>query len=483
MKFLVSLIISILVLACEKAHSQDWRRVVQPSKYLNPTSPIPAGLVLWLNSDTINSANGSIVTSWTDLSGFGHDFTNTFSLAPYVTNGVVNGHPAIRNLANTASFLQANTNFLGNSTTGEMFIVCRALDSLGGPPWDFSAPTPSGASAHPFTDWKMYENFGLKTSLSGVQLTNIAFPTNWHIWHVAVASNYFMERYNGNLIAGRDFQSGGVGFNNNLRIGRDNSVISGWNGEIAEFVVYDKSLSVTERQWTHSYLSSKYNIPLTNADTVYPPSGFQGLLAWWDPSQMASNHNDAVTTWPDLSGFGNNWITTGDSGKRATFHTNVQNGRSALWFNSTRTNYYTLAAQLAITNIYTIIAVHRATNNTRIMWSRTAVPFIQVRYRESGNNAMLLYNGSAGTTSSSGPQTVGQWQMDVIQNTGFYQNTMGQSASQQSGPYRIDVLGAGDPALTYSGYIGELCIFTNTLPVDAINKLYYTYFRPKWDLP
>lgn len=481
-KFLVLLVCSFCLLLRGQPDMRD------PGKFGSLVSsvymPIASGAKAWLSSDDLVGANGASKAQWRDSSGNGNHFGSSILFYPFITNNVVNGRPAIHNSG--TDYLWNTNGFMANSRTGEYFIVCRALSIGGGVPWELCKPNCAGQSAHPFTDHQLYENFGSSNSLAGIQSTNmLLYPTNWHIWHVSVGTNYFKCRFNGNLIAGRDFQPGNSGFSSNLFLGRGIGITAGWSGEMAEVILYDRELTPAEVVLNTTYLGAKFGISVTNASDVYSPTDYPGLMADWDFSTLSSNNNDLVSFIPDSTGNGHHWVSTGGAG-RGTFMTSVVNGKSALWMTANTARYTNSKVFLAITNQFTIVVLHRVTNSTSLLFYQPAGNK-QYRFKEGGANQVLLYNGSGGANNSPvPPQAVNQWQMDVVDSAiGLFANQhFTLSPLPSTGPYPFSQWG-GDTGATigYGGHVGRVLIWTNGLPRDFIAKLYYTNFRTNWGLP
>jgi len=75
------------------------------------------------------------------------------------------------------------------------------------------------------------------------------------------------------------------------------------------------------------FLRNRRLVASYGGGSAFSPASIAGLQLWLDASQITGlNDGDAVTTWPDLSGNGNN-ATQATGSKKPTYQTSEQNGR------------------------------------------------------------------------------------------------------------------------------------------------------------
>jgi|GEM_PF-3266338 len=113
------------------------------------------------------------------------------------------------------------------------------------------------------------------------------------------------------------------------------------NGLIAEVIIYNGSLSTTDRAAIEAYLRTKYALP-NPAQTLTDPTTITGCKLWLKAD--AGVYNDAGTTlatngqtvqqWNDQSGNGNN-ATQSTSGSRPTYQTGVLNSKPVIRLDGT----------------------------------------------------------------------------------------------------------------------------------------------------
>jgi signal transduction histidine kinase len=230
-------------------------------------------LDLWLKSDTGVLVSGNHVTGWKDLSGHQRDALVASPVSPELIPNQLNGFPVLR--FNGADINMQTKPFRSFSAKrGSIFMVFR----LNGP-----SPTSGGGvntlvSTY-FGDgitWQLSANPDLYIYYDGVG--SEGFPlaaVKMKAWEVVTT-----VRTNDTTFALYRKGEPRVTFrvNNNqpdsnvLRIG-SNGRLEVLNGDIAEIILYSRTLSENEIQEVNAYLLNRYNIDLPvipkNYDWVY----------------------------------------------------------------------------------------------------------------------------------------------------------------------------------------------------------------------
>lgn len=263
---------------------QQWTQA-QADSYVtfqtaNPNM-LTTGLTAWFKADsgvTVDSSGN--VSGWTDQTGNYSVSQNTTSLEPMLVSNVLNGKPVLRwtgsqQLAaavqadpglnadmtiitvgsTTAPSAQAYAVFLGIGNNTAYAGQCRSLGYEGSQQWmDASFVGAQGASV-PNAGSYVAEACSIDSTLS-----NIVFYRNG------------VQTAAGSFTGAGDLSSG-------IAIGNDTSASYGWQGDIAEVLVYDHQLSAAEWQQVGQYIGDKYGLYNPNATWINSyPSNVQALI-------------------------------------------------------------------------------------------------------------------------------------------------------------------------------------------------------------
>jgi hypothetical protein len=245
-------------------------------------------LSLWLKADTgmiLQGANQS-VPIWLDQSGNTNDaFQGTASQQPrYITNAF-NGRPTVHFTATNSQYLNL-PNFMNAVTGAEAFVVLKVTTATPSDQrglWQFGYGTFGGLPGpvgYPRTDGTIGDAF-----CANVTAYNIGVPvqplTQYHVYQVSAQgfnwsawiNGVLQKMTNGNVFAtnpslllGRFNWGNGQGFNGSAY----------FDGDIAEMMVFNRALTVSERDSVGGYLFSKYGLlaSTTNAAPITAPTNF-----------------------------------------------------------------------------------------------------------------------------------------------------------------------------------------------------------------
>ena len=239
-------------------------------------NPVTSGLQLWLKADSLPESDGSPVPTWSDSSGNGRNAAQTNpSLQPtYRTDGI-NGKPYI-GLNGDDQYLEVPFSPFFNSEEFTIFTVAKTNASSGDHPIISSIEGSTGNS-----DAKGYALFydaSNKDSLAqwreGGTEDNVTTAANTIKNTDGYILTYTMDDtdadsesdtvnlfINGSLKAS---QASGVGYipntAANLFIGRQGT--NYFNGGIYEIIIYNRVLTVAEREEVEGYLAFKYGMNL-----------------------------------------------------------------------------------------------------------------------------------------------------------------------------------------------------------------------------
>jgi len=205
------------------------------------------GLSLWLKADAGVSSMSSVVTAWADQSNNGN---NAIGSAIYNSSSI-NSLPAITFDGN--SYLQINQ-FLNLCLNSSIFIVLKP--SNGGNGTILSQGT---SKIGLFFDGSNTPQIACP-NIASIVISDSQILNNTTAIISALNDNHDFGMWINGLSVGSDtFNIEGVG--SFLNIGCNTST-SDYNlyGDIAEIIIYNRGLTILERQKVETYLNNKYQI-------------------------------------------------------------------------------------------------------------------------------------------------------------------------------------------------------------------------------
>ncbi len=258
-----------------------------PSNSVTVTTPLtagplpPNGLMLWLKADAGTQGAGAL-SSWMDQSGHNNNAVQpTPALQPQVVLNQVNGQPTVS--FNGTNLLNLPGNMMGSAQAGEIIAVAK----LGTNPYYsmlFNFGTGTGSSY--YNNTAHLDDFGTGDTQN---VFEPASETSQHFiydtaFDSAVGNGTSVFRYNGYAEWTRtNLDSGTIGFQIAPDIGGygNGSLV----GDIAEVIVYNRTLTDQERLAVNQYLNSKY---APTAIVIPPPPVLLGssvvptsvILSW-----------------------------------------------------------------------------------------------------------------------------------------------------------------------------------------------------------
>jgi len=222
------------------------------------------GLIFWGNAEKINlveSESGQI-SLWRDMSGIKNDgVQDTTNNKPYYKEEQINGYPALH---------FSNTNNISISATIDNFTIITVIKSEDSDiVYEFGNDTDSSTGFY----LKGSSN-SIAVSKDGLTGTaNIrSHSNNWLIggWKIVThsygGSNSSHKLYvddlliNTSIYFGYDDDPGSLNKTDKLYVGSKINGVDGFNGYIAEYLVFDKYLPLETIEQISNYLNNKYNI-------------------------------------------------------------------------------------------------------------------------------------------------------------------------------------------------------------------------------
>jgi hypothetical protein len=250
-------------------------------------------LRLWLRADSgVEQQNATnTVRTWMDQSGHTNNASQyTQNQQPSWVTNALNGLAVVRFKGTNAYNALNLPNVLNGTTGAEAFMVLRAAvdmpepsDYNYGPPWEMGTDSYSGTESYPDGNGDIVDDFGSTTAHI---VYNPVQPLNqYHVFEVASRTNSWSAWINGVLQSSTNANT--YGYNTTPTLGA--SEYSGWfSGDIAEVLVFDRTLTGDERTAVGNYLVSKYCAAPTNlmATGLTP---YQINLHWPPTPSTATN--------------------------------------------------------------------------------------------------------------------------------------------------------------------------------------------------
>jgi hypothetical protein len=215
-------------------------------------------LSFWLDAGTGVQTSGTDVTAWYDLSGAFNNATPG-SVNPELQSSVINSKPAVN--------FAASGTYLYMPKTGEM--------NLTNSEYEFFAVLKSNTTGYVFSgrdnnSFSLNMNSELIHKADQVHLkeTDTSLFRNDNTFlangHADNSGAYFNVNYVTSATQTGDYRF--TRSTERIRINRkDSTANDGFDGQLAEMIVYHRKLTVQERKDIHTYLSDKYGLNLNIA--------------------------------------------------------------------------------------------------------------------------------------------------------------------------------------------------------------------------
>jgi len=285
---------------------------------VSPVETIP-GLEVWLRADAgISEGDGVAVTTWADQSGNGNDYigvAGTGTSPSYVASSAnFNSQPSVSFVGN-GDFLEdadGDVNYIDNASEFSLFVVFKS-DVTNTDRGLFISQIPDNADrtltirydaagANGGGSFTNVVKTGILANAADNQLESFSDiqTTNTQIislqWESGVAYDLFVDGILNNPSSAADPPPSGTipAADATAAIlgkgGKDDPNVANqsWDGEIAEFIFYSRSITQVERESIENYLADKYDQAIRK---ITPATGGSAISA-----------DDANTTYTLLSG-------------------------------------------------------------------------------------------------------------------------------------------------------------------------------------
>lgn len=472
------------------------------SNLLPPTSV--AGCALWLDaadSSTID-LSGSTVVRWRDKSGNGRDASG--GVPPTYTSNAINGLNAIT--------FNGSTTFLRTTDVYSLreFSIFAVIQRLGAITSNSTRPT-SIISTETYGTNNRNLHIGWVTSthlrfgFSNNDMNFTTFPTYTAPDPPYLLNGSFVLRSRRLLVNGAsaayDSNQSFFQVDNTFVFGRHSNMF--FNGNLAEYIVYNGSLLDRDRRQIEGYLATKWNIPGIESQqpfkfipTLYPdtsltlhPSVFinpeTGCALWLDAADASTLtlSGSNVTQWRDKSGNGRN--ATGVNNPIYTTSNISLNGTSSYftinlnWLSNVNHYAFIVCSNTNYVNIYGALTGGYGSNSLHIGFSNSTV--YRVNTWGSGFNPTITSNYKVGQRNLLNFQWINNGSRSVYANGRLERVsvTSGSSISTMRGGGVIgNVVGQG----FFQGTLNEILFFTGTNFTNSNRQQVEKYLMNKWGI-
>jgi Secretion system C-terminal sorting domain len=440
----------------------------QTALYAQPTS----GLRFWLRaSDITGVTNGQPVGTWPDNSGNGRNATATGIYRPILTTNAINGLPTVRFTGNGGTTKDQPLMVVNDSTPGPVTVITVIahqrpnplppsgdfVDILMGTKKDFPARGFQFSSYNTFANRSNREvrrEGGINAGTDGdfrVRKNGAQVSPTLNLGEYTII-NYEAIGFS---------NTGGSGFPFTINATQD-SVRSGLN-DIAEILVYNRTLSRIETDQVELYLSQRYGIALPSPFTPSSVLNFNatGLALWLDPAQISDAGQNLINN--PISGWFNrtsrNHAQSAGTARPtlATFLRGIPMAR----FDGTNDTMSASIALGANTSYFMVVANNRAT----VTGNEPAVA--------TNSGAVLLGTSAGRAVSATFPGT------NVVRKNGATTLTLGQSEFAVVSV--VNTGGAASSRVSISSLVGgstfgnndvhEVLVFDRALPTNEVQQV------------
>jgi hypothetical protein len=221
------------------------------------------------------STNSSGVTSWIDQTGNYSVSQASSSLQPSLVTNDVNGKPALR-FSGSQVLCNPNTVDLGFNAGLTMITVASTADAAEDT-YNVSAYLGTVGVSTGSARGMGYLYGNEIADYDGVYVTGSNAPSanTFVVETTTIDTNLTHVAMYRNATRTTNFTTNGItGISAGVNVGGANSSAQfGWQGDIAEVLVYDHQLSASELQRVNSYLGGKYNLSIATNVPVISPNG------------------------------------------------------------------------------------------------------------------------------------------------------------------------------------------------------------------
>lgn len=230
-------------------------------------------LALWLDASKINSSEGSQITTWSDASGYGHDFTN--GAGAIFEKEATNGYSSLKFNGVSHYFQRAYTDLLATS----QFTIFSATNVETSTTTKTVLSNRDNSASAPYRGYMLYSTpssniweFGSGRNTNTWEINNSQTTTTgkWssQLLSYQKSAEGKMLNINGDARS-HTYQTMYTNSNKPFRIGAGKNETSPddfFKGEIGEVILFNTVLNAAQKIIVNNYLSAKYNFSLEAND-------------------------------------------------------------------------------------------------------------------------------------------------------------------------------------------------------------------------
>ena len=215
---------------------------------------------------------------------------------PAIVDNQINGYPVVRfdgQVGSAGDRLLFVSGILNGLTEGEIFTVLKAASAL--PSGDKGLWYLGNISKYPLADGTIEDGFGSDESRSATTVLNIE---EYNVYNISSKTGEWISRINNTVLV--ESSTNSVDWKNSPKIGRSSTF--SFAGDFAEILLFDRELTISERDDILTYLGNKYAISVTG--TASSDTDFDGLPDSWE-LEYFGNLDQRVNDDPDGDGLSN----------------------------------------------------------------------------------------------------------------------------------------------------------------------------------
>ncbi|OGI06376.1 MAG: hypothetical protein A3F80_01020 [Candidatus Melainabacteria bacterium RIFCSPLOWO2_12_FULL_35_11] len=217
-----------------------------------------AGLKVWLKANALTYNEGDPISSWTDSSGNGNNFTGTAPTRPEFRTNVINGLPVVR-FTSHGELLSSSFN-LDDSKKTTIFFVAKSINDQWNEVIGTSGDSFYLAFHYPTTTlFRIWTNTSSNNFDTTIDDATAAFKYYTVTINETTGANGVTNIRQQGVDKG-DTSSRSRGDFGSLYLGDARPANQGLHGDLAEILIYEAAITGTDLTNIETYLKNKYGL-------------------------------------------------------------------------------------------------------------------------------------------------------------------------------------------------------------------------------